>query len=212
MNIDALDIYGLSEIIGPGVAAECLEKNGLHVFEDHFIPEIIDPATGEVLGPGEKGELVLTSITKEAFPLIRYRTRDVTSLNPEPCACGRTQVRMARISGRTDDMLIIRRVNVFPSQIESVLMGIEEAESHYQLIVRKEGSLDTLEVQVEVLERFFSDEIKQLETLQRRIKNEIESVLGIGTRVKLVEPRTLARSEGKAKRVIDERPGRGETH
>lgn len=206
LGIDALDIYGLSEIIGPGVANECMEKNGLHVFDDHFIPEIINPETGEVLGPGQRGELVITTITKEAFPLIRYRTRDVTSLNLQPCPCGRTHVRMARISGRTDDMFIIRGVNVFPSQIESVLMGIKEAEPHYQLIVHREGTLDALEVQVEVNERFFSDEIKKLESLQRVIKSEIESVLGISVKVKLVEPRTIARSEGKAKRVIDQRP------
>lgn len=206
LNIDALDIYGLSEIIGPGVSMECLEKNGLHVFDDHFIPEVIDPVSGEPLPYGQKGELVFTTVTKEAFPLIRYRTRDITSLNPEKCPCGRTHVRMSRISGRTDDMLIIRGVNVFPSQIESVLVGIEEAQPHYQLIVRREGSLDTLEVQVEVDERFFSDEIRQLESLRRKVRSEIESVLGVNIRVKLVEPRTIARSEGKAKRVIDERP------
>jgi phenylacetate-CoA ligase len=206
LGIHALDIYGLSEIIGPGVSMECMEKNGLHVFDDHFIPEIIDPATGEVQEYGKKGELVFTTVTKEAFPLIRYRTRDITSLNPETCPCGRTHVRMARISGRTDDMLIIRGVNVFPSQVESVLVGIKEAQPHYQLIVRREGSLDTLEVQVEVDERFFSDEIKALESLQRKVQAEIESVLGVSTQIKLVEPRTIARSEGKAKRVIDERP------
>jgi phenylacetate-CoA ligase len=206
LGIDALDIYGLSEIIGPGVSMECLAKEGLHVFDDHFIPEIIDPVSGEVLPEGSKGELVFTTVTKQAFPLIRYRTRDITSLTYEKCSCGRTHVRMARVSGRTDDMLIIRGVNVFPSQIESVLVGIEEAEPHYQLIVSREGSLDTLEVQVEVNERFFSDEIRRLESLQAMIRAEIESVLGINARVKLVEPRTIARSEGKAKRVIDERP------
>ncbi|MFC1614586.1 phenylacetate--CoA ligase family protein [Gemmatimonadota bacterium] len=206
LAIDALDIYGISEIIGPGVSMECMQKNGLHIFDDHFVPEIINPTTGEVLDWGEKGELVFTTITKEAFPLLRYRTRDMTSLTPEPCPCGRTHVRMKRVSGRTDDMLIIRGVNVFPSQIESVLVGIEEAEPHYQLILRREGALDTLEVQVEVSERFFSDEIKELEGLQQKIRNEIESVLGLSTRVKLVEPRSIARSEGKAKRVIDERP------
>ncbi|MEA1997268.1 MAG: phenylacetate--CoA ligase, partial [Gemmatimonadota bacterium] len=153
LGIDALDIYGLSEIIGPGVANECMEKNGLHVFDDHFIPEIINPETGEGLDWGERGELVFTTVTKEAMPLIRYRTSDVTSLNPEPCPCGRTHTRMARVSGRTDDMLIVRGVNVFPSQIESVLVGVEEAEPHYQIILRREGSLDTLEVQVEVGER-----------------------------------------------------------
>ncbi|MBN2289297.1 MAG: phenylacetate--CoA ligase, partial [Candidatus Glassbacteria bacterium] len=206
LGIDALDIYGLSEIIGPGVSMECMEKNGLHVFDDHFIPEIIDPETGETLEWGGKGELVFTTISKEAFPLIRYRTRDVTSLHPEPCPCGRTHVRMKRVSGRTDDMLIIRGVNVFPSQIESVLVGIEEAEPHYLLVLSREGALDVLEVQVEVSERFFSDEIKKLEVLKLKIKSELESVLGISTRIKLVEPRTIARSEGKAKRVIDQRP------
>jgi phenylacetate-CoA ligase len=184
---------------------ECLAKDGLHVFDDHFIPEIIDPATGDVMPEGEKGELVFTTVSKQAFPLIRYRTRDVTSLTCEKCSCGRTHARMSRVSGRTDDMLIIRGVNVFPSQIESVLAGIEEAEPHYQLIVRREGSLDNLEVQVEVGEKFFSDEIRMLEKLQMKIRAEIESVLSISARVKLVEPRTIARSEGKAKRVIDER-------
>jgi phenylacetate-CoA ligase len=206
LEINALDIYGLSEIIGPGVSMECMAKDGLHVFDDHFVPEIIDPATGEVLPEGVKGELVFTTLTKEAFPLVRYRTGDITSLTYQKCGCGRTHARMARVSGRTDDMLIIRGVNVFPSQIESVLVGIEEAEPHYQLIVRREGSLDTLEVQVEVNERLFSDEIRKLEGVQRMIRGEIESVLGISARVKLVEPRTIARSEGKAKRVIDERP------
>ena len=205
LGIDALDIYGLSEIIGPGVSMECLEKKGLHVFDDHFIAEIIDPVTGEPVAPGEKGELVFTTITKQAFPLIRYRTRDVTSLHTEICPCGRTHPRMMRVSGRTDDMIIIRGVNVFPSQVESVLVGIEEAEPHYLLILGREGSLDTLEVQVEVSEKFFSDEVKKLESLYRKIKNEIESVLGISVKVKLVEPRTIARSEGKAKRVIDNR-------
>ena len=205
LGIDALDIYGLSEIIGPGVSMECLQKNGLHVFDDHFIAEIIDPATGELMPPGEKGELVFTTITKQAFPLIRYRTRDITSLHTEVCPCGRTHPRMMRVSGRTDDMIIIRGVNIFPSQVESVLVGIEEAEPHYLLILGTEGSLDTLEVQVEINEKFFSDEVKKLESLYRKIKNEIESVLGISIKVKLVEPRTIARSEGKAKRVIDNR-------
>lgn len=205
LGIDALDIYGLSEIIGPGVSMECLEKNGLHVFDDHFIAEIIDPATGELMPPGEKGELVFTTITKKAFPLIRYRTRDITSLHTESCPCGRTHPRMMRVSGRTDDMIIIRGVNIFPSQVESVLVGIEEAEPHYLLILGSEGSLDTLEVQVEINEKFFSDEVRKLESLYRKIKNEIESVLGISIKVKLVEPRTIARSEGKAKRVIDNR-------
>ncbi len=206
LKIAALDIYGLSEVIGPGVSCECIEeKHGLHVFEDHFIPEIIDPKTGKVLPYGEIGELVFTTVTKEAFPLIRYRTRDLSRLTLTPCACGRTLVRMDRISGRTDDMLIIRGVNVFPSQVESVLMTIEGVEPHYQLIVTREGSLDVLEVQVEVNESVFSDQIKGLEGLARKIEREIKDLLGVTCKVKLVEPKTIQRSEGKAKRVIDKR-------
>ena len=205
-NIDAIDIFGLTEVIGPGVSSECLEaKKGLHVFEDHFIPEIIDPDTGKALPYGEKGELVFTSITKEAFPVIRYRTRDISVLYPEICKCGRTFVRMQRITGRTDDMLIIRGVNVFPSQIEGVLMQIEGVEPHYQLIVDREGNLDTLEVQVEVNEKVFSDEIKQLERLEKRIEKDIKELFGVTCKCKLVEPKTIQRSEGKAKRVIDKR-------
>ena len=205
-NIDAIDIFGLTEVIGPGVSSECLEaKKGLHVFEDHFIPEIIDPATGKALPYGEKGELVFTSITKEAFPVIRYRTRDISVLYPEICKCGRTFVRMQRITGRTDDMLIIRGVNVFPSQIESVLMQIEGVEPHYLLIVDREGNLDTLEVQVEVNEKLFSDEIKQLERLEKRIEKDIKELFGVTCKCKLVEPKTIQRSEGKAKWVIDKR-------
>ncbi len=206
LHLDAVDIYGLSEVIGPGVAVECLEaKAGLHIFEDHFIPEIIDPETGEVLPHGETGELVFTSITKEAFPVIRYRTRDITSLNPEPCVCGRTHLRMNRVSGRTDDMLIIRGVNVFPSQIESVLMEIEEVEPHYQLVVDREGTLDVLTVMVEVGEKAFSDEIKKLQDLEKQIAKNIKEYLGVSAKVKLVEPKSIARSEGKAVRVIDNR-------
>ncbi|MBN2373147.1 phenylacetate--CoA ligase [bacterium] len=206
LNISAIDIYGLSEVIGPGVASECEEaKCGLHIFEDHFIPEIIDPNTKEVLPYGEKGELVFTCITKEAFPLIRYRTRDISALHAEPCRCGRTLVRMDRVSGRSDDMLIIRGVNVFPSQIESVLMEIEGLEPHYMIIVDREGSLDTLEVQVEVNERLFSDEIKVLEAMEARITKDIKEMLGVAAKVKLVEPKTIERSMGKAKRVIDKR-------
>jgi len=206
LKIAALDIYGLSEVIGPGVSCECIEeKHGLHVFEDHFIPEIIDPKTGKVLPYGEVGELVFTTVTKEAFPLIRYRTRDLSRLTLAPCACGRTLVRMDRISGRTDDMLIIRGVNVFPSQIESVLMTIEGVEPHYQLIVTREGSLDVLEVQVEVNESVFSDQIKGLEGLAKKIEHEIKDLLGVSCKVKLVEPKSIQRSEGKAKRVIDKR-------
>ena len=207
LKIDAVDIYGLSEVMGPGVAQECLAgKSGPHVFEDHFIAEIIDPETGERLPYGEKGELVFTTITKEAFPVIRYRTRDITSLNADPCVCGRTFVRMTRVSGRSDDMLIIRGVNVFPSQIESVLVGVEGLEPHYQLIVDRVGTMDTLEVQVEVNERVFSDEIKDLETLGRRIEEDIKDYCGVTCRVKLVEPKSIQRSEGKAQRVIDKRP------
>lgn len=205
LGISAIDIYGLSEVIGPGVAIECQEKNGLHIYGDHFLAEVIDPATGEVLPPGQVGELVLTSLTKEALPVIRYRTRDVTAILPGECPCGRTGVRIARITGRTDDMLIIRGVNVFPSQVESVLLEIGGTEPHYQLIVDREGSLDTLEVQVEVSESLFSDEVRRLEDLEHRIQQEVESVLGISVKVTLVEPKTIARSEGKAKRVIDKR-------
>jgi len=206
LNLTAVDIYGLSEVIGPGVAIECYEaKNGLHIFEDHFIPEIIDPATGEVLDYGETGELVFTSITKEAFPVIRYRTRDITSLNPEPCICGRTHIRMNRVSGRTDDMLIIRGVNVFPSQIESVLMEMDDVEPHYQLLVEREGKLDTLTVLVEVGEQIFSDEVKHLQDMERKISKNIKDYLGVSAKVKLVEPKAIARSEGKAIRVIDKR-------
>lgn len=206
LNLTAVDIYGLSEVIGPGVAIECHEaKKGLHIFEDHFIPEIINPETGEVLPHGETGELVFTSITKEAFPVIRYRTRDITSLNPEPCICGRTHIRMNRVSGRTDDMLIIRGVNVFPSQIESVLMEIEGVEPYYQLVVDREGKLDTLTVLVEVGERVFSDEVKHLQNLEKKISKNIKEYLGVSAKVKLVEPKKIARSEGKAVRVIDNR-------
>lgn len=206
LGIDAVDIYGLSEVIGPGVSVECIEaKNGLHIFEDHFIPEIIDPDTGECLPYGEEGELVFTSITKEAFPILRYRTRDISRLHAEPCRCGRTHVRMERITGRTDDMLIIRGVNLFPSQIESLLMETEGLEPHYQLIVRREGTLDTLEVQIEVNEKIFSDEIKVLETLEKNVEEQMKDILGISAKIRLVEPKTIQRFEGKAKRVIDER-------
>jgi phenylacetate-CoA ligase len=206
LGIDALDIYGLSEVIGPGVSYECLEKNGLHVCEDHFYPEIIDPETCEVLPAGQPGELVFTTLTKQALPLLRFRTRDLSVLYDDACGCGRTHRRMAHVTGRSDDMLIIRGVNVFPSQIEGVLMAIEGTSAHYLLVVdRKPGQLDELEVWVEVRPEVFSDEVKRLETLQEKVRAEIESVLGLTVRVKLVEPRTIARSEGKAKRVIDRR-------
>ncbi len=204
--LTAVDIYGLSEVMGPGVAMECHEaKKGLHIFEDHFIPEIIDPNTGDVLEYGKTGELVFTSITKEAFPVIRYRTRDITALNPEPCSCGRTHVRMKKVSGRTDDMIIIRGVNVLPSKIESVLMESRDLEPHYQLIVDREDNLDVLTVLVEVGERLFSDEVKVLQDEERKISKNIKDYLGVSAKVKLVEPKTIARSEGKAVRVIDNR-------
>jgi phenylacetate-CoA ligase len=206
LNLAAIDIYGLSEIMGPGVAIECIEaKKGLHIWEDHFIPEIIDPATGRRLPQGERGELVITTITKQGIPLIRYRTRDITSITFEPCVCGRTHARISRVSGRSDDMVIIRGVNVFPSQIESILVGIEGVEPHYLLIVDRKDNLDTLEVHVEVDEGLFSDEIKVLQVLSKRIEKEIKDVLGITCTAKLVEPKTIQRSEGKATRVIDNR-------
>ncbi len=206
LGIDVLDVYGLSEIMGPGVSIECLEaKNGLHMFEDHFLPEIIDPNSMAPLPYGQTGELVITTLTKEAFPVIRYRTRDISSLHPEPCKCGRTMVRMGRIQGRTDDMLIIRGVNVFPSQIEAVLMEIQGVEPHYQIVVDRSGQMDTLEVKVEVDEVTFSDEVRQLQVLEKKIEHNIKDYLGVSAKVRLVEPRSIPRSEGKAQRVIDKR-------
>jgi phenylacetate-CoA ligase len=205
LNLSAFDIYGLSEVMGPGVAIECENKNGLHIFEDAFLAEVIDPATGEPLPMREQGELVFTTINKFGMPLIRYRTRDITMLTDEECSCGRTHIRMSRVRGRTDDMLIIRGVNVFPQQIETVLMQIEGISPHYQIIVEREAGLDIIEVQVEVDEDLFSDRIKGLEEIQNVIHDEIESYLGISVRVVLVEPRSIARSEGKAVRVIDKR-------
>jgi len=208
LGLTAFNIYGLSEIMGPGVAMECSEaRDGMHIFEDHFLVETIDPKTCEVLPPGEEGEIVFTTLTKEAFPLIRYRTRDIARLNPAPCRCGRTHVRMGRVMGRSDDMLIIRGVNVFPSQIEAVLVGIEGLEPHYQLIVDREGTLDTLEVQVEVSEKLASnfDEVKVLQKVEGQLKKDMKDYLGITAKVKLVEPKTIQRSEGKANRVVDKR-------
>jgi len=205
LHLLALDIYGLTEIIGPGVGNECRYKTGIHICDDHFYPEVINPNTGEVLPYGEVGELVITTLTREATPLIRYRTRDITSLIPGECKCGRTSMRMKRIMGRTDDMLIIRGVNVFPSQIEEVLVRIEGLEPHYQIIVERVGNLDELSIHVEMNERLISDEIKELETLEQQIRGEIESMLGIKVGVQLVEPKTIMRSEGKAQRVIDRR-------
>lgn len=206
LKIKALDIYGLSEVMGPGVAAECIEEQkGLHIMEDHFLPEIVNPDTFEPVPLGESGELVFTTLTKEAFPVIRYRTKDICRLIKDVCMCGRTFYRMPKITGRTDDMLIIRGVNVFPSQIEEVIMKVEGVEPHYQLVVSREGSLDSIEVQVEVSEAIFSDEVKPLEILAKKLQGEIKDLLGISCRVKLVEPKTIQRSEGKAKRVIDNR-------
>lgn len=204
LHLTALDIYGLSEVLGPGVAMECrTAQSGLHIWEDHFLVEIIDPDTLEPLPYGEKGELVITTITKEAQPLIRYRTRDLTSLNPIPCKCGRTHVRMNKVLGRSDDMLIIRGVNVFPSQIEAILLETEGLSPHYQLILRREDSMDTLEIQVEVDERIFSDKIRNLQLLETKIQKNIKEFLGVTTKVRLVEPKSIMRSEGKAKRIID---------
>lgn len=205
LKIKAIDIYGLSEVIGPGVACECEYQCGMHIPEDHFIPEIIDPETEEVLAEGSQGEIVFTTITKEGLPLIRYRTRDLSSLNYAPCKCGRTEARMSKVTGRTDDMLIIRGVNVFPSQVESVLLSIGETAPHYMLVVDRKDNLDTLEIQVEITQQLFSDEVKKLEDIERKIAKEIASTLGISARIKLVEPKTIQRSEGKAKRVIDKR-------
>jgi phenylacetate-CoA ligase len=205
LRISATDNYGLSEVMGPGVSMECGRKDGLHLNEDHFLAEVIDPETGRVLPPGAAGELVLTTLTKEAVPLVRYRTRDITRITTEPCGCGRTFARMAKPSGRTDDMLIIRGVNVYPSQVEGVLMEIEETEPHYQLIVTREGALDSLEIKVEVDEAVFSDEMRAMKEIEARIQRRLESVLGLSTRIRLVEPKTLERSEGKARRVLDMR-------
>ena len=205
LGIKAFDIYGLSEIIGPGVASECSCQNGLHVNEDQFYPEIIDPLTGQSLPYGEKGELVLTTLTKEGMPMLRYRTRDLTVLHAEPCDCGRTLVRMSKVLGRSDDMLIIRGVNVFPSQVESVLLGLGETSPHYQLLVERVDNRDNLTVLVEMTENMFSDEIRRLEVLEHKIEAELASALSVSAKVRLVSPKTIERSEGKAKRVIDKR-------
>jgi phenylacetate-CoA ligase len=205
LHIKALDIYGLTEIIGPGVSSECEYQDGLHICEDLFFPEIINPQTGEVLPDGEKGELVITTLTKQGTPVLRYRTRDITYLNHESCRCGRTAVRMHRLLGRTDDMLIIRGVNVFPSQIEEVLLRVEGIEPHYQLVIDRREQLDNLEVLVEMNEKLFSDEIKNLERFEQEISEGLYAALGIHARVKLVEPKSIPRSEGKAKRVVDKR-------
>ena len=205
LGVDAFDIYGLSEVMGPGVAGDCIYHKGLHICEDHFVPEIIDPHTLQPIAEGETGELVFTTLTKEALPLFRYRTKDLTSITYEKCECGRTSARISRFKGRSDDMLIIRGINVFPSQVESALLEVDGIIPQYMLIVDRVNNLDTLEVQVEVEERFFSDEIKRLDGLTKKIGSVLKSALGLAVKVKLVEPKTFVRSEGKAKRVIDKR-------
>ncbi len=204
LNIKALDIYGLTETSGPGVSFECLEQGGMHINEDHFIPEIINPKTGEVLPYGEKGELVFTSITKKAFPLLRYRTKDICVLNPEPCACGRTLVRMSKPMGRSDDMLIVKGVNVFPSQIETVLLN-KGYPANYQIIVSREGYSDVLEVNVEMTPEMFSDSLSEVSAKEKELIEALKAMLGIYAKVRLVAPKTITRSEGKAVRVIDKR-------
>lgn len=202
-GIFATDNYGMSELMGPGVAGECIFREGMHINEDHFIPEIINPKTLELLDRGETGELVITTITKEGIPMLRYRTKDITSLNYDTCDCGRTFVRMDKIKGRSDDMLKIRGVNVFPSQIESVLFGMDHIGPHYQLIIRREGYTDTLEVQVELIDSTLLENYGELERLQQYIKQQIQSVLGIDAKISLVEPKSLERFQGKAKRIVD---------
>ena len=206
LNIKAHDVYGLSEIMGPGVSFECEEQSGMHINEDHFIAEIIDPDTGEVLPEGSTGELVFTTISKEGFPVIRYRTRDICSLEYSQCKCGRTFIRMNKPTGRSDDMLIIRGVNVFPSQIEEVLLKLDSGVTpNYQIVVDRVNNTDTLEVQVEMSEDLFFDDVKSIEKIQNQIKEQLKSVLGLAAKITLVSPKTIARSEGKAKRVIDNR-------
>lgn len=206
LGITALNVYGLSEVMGPGVAMECAEsKCGMHIWEDHFLPEIIDPITGEQLPEGSVGELVITTLTKEGLPLLRYRTRDLTTLDYTPCRCGRTHARIGRIRGRSDDMLIIRGVNVFPQQIEAILLEAEGVSPHYQIIVTRENNLDSIEVRVEVSENFFSDEIRKLQQREQRIQKTIKEFLGVSAKVRLVEPRSIDRSEGKAQRIVDQR-------
>ena len=205
LGIKAYNIYGLSEIMGPGVSSGCEAMSGMHISEDHFYPEVIDPSTLRSLPAGETGELVFTHLTKEAMPLLRYRTRDLTSLDYTPCGCGRTNVRMERVHGRSDDMLIIRGVNVFPSQVESVLLTIPEVKPHYMLIVDRKGLLDTLEIQIEIDDSYFTDEMAGFDQIRKKIKHKIETILGVGAIITLVEPKTIRRSEGKAKRVIDNR-------
>jgi phenylacetate-CoA ligase len=204
-SIRAYDIYGLSEIVGPGVGIECARQQGLHLFEDHFYPEVIDPESGQALPEGAEGELVLTTLSKQAMPMIRYRTRDITALVPEPCPCGRTLRRMRRIGRRSDDMFIVRGVNVFPSQVETALLQVEGTLPHYHIVLTRQSGLDQMEVKVEVTPEVFSDKIRALEALHQKLEAALERVLGLRVHVTLVEPRSLARSEGKAKRVTDSR-------
>lgn len=205
LGIKAYDIYGLTEIIGPGVGSECCEQDGLHIFEDHFYPEVINPETGEPVASGERGELVLTTLTREGTPVLRYRTRDITYLIEEPCPCGRTSRRIHRLMGRSDDMLIIRGVNVFPQQVEQVLLRVQGVEPHYRLIVDREGAMDSLQVEVEMSETLFSDDLADIIALERSIESELHAEIGIQARCVLVNPQTITRSEGKAKRVYDRR-------
>jgi phenylacetate-CoA ligase len=205
LSITALDSYGLSEVIGPGVSCECLEQNGLHINEDHFLAEVIDPKTCRALPEGEEGELVFTSLTKKAFPVIRYRTKDICRLIKDKCPCGKTFIRMSKPAGRTDDMLIIRGVNVFPSQIEEVLMKVEDLEPHYLIVVDRKNYMDTIEVWVEVAEKNFQEKIMKLEDFEKSIEDKLKSAIGIRIKAVLKEPRTIERSKGKAKRVWDKR-------
>lgn len=209
MGITAIDIYGLSEVMGPGVASECVHQNGLHVFEDHFLVEIVDPDTLKSAPDGQMGEVVFTTLTKEGIPVVRYRTRDISRIIPGQCPCGRTFRKMERITGRTDDMLIVRGVNVFPNQIEQVLAGVPGVARHYQVVLTKQGAMDHVEVHVEVAPEIAFDEVRELERLQKRVKAEIESALAVSIAVKLVEPKSIARSEGKAQRVLDLRAEQG---
>ena len=210
LGLKAYDIYGLSEVLGPGVSGECPEQAGMHVWEDNFYVETIDPETGDVLPEGTPGELVFTSLTKEAFPVIRYRTRDICTLSPETCKCGRTHIRMGKPNGRTDDMLIIRGVNVFPSQIEEVLLKVsgDQITPNYQIVVDRVNNVDTFDINVEMSEAFFSDNVKAIEKLEKRITEDLRAMLGISAKVHLVNPKSIVRSEGKAKRVIDNRIGK----
>lgn len=205
LHVDAYDIYGLSEVMGPGVSFECTEKSGLHICDDHFYTEIVDPDTGEILPEGEPGEIVYTSLDKEAFPTIRYRSKDITRLYRDGCRCGRTLKKMERVSGRSDDMLIIRGVNVFPSQVEHVLMEIEGLTPHYQMILDRKTAMDDVEVMVEVNDNIISDKVTDMEALRKRVSDRLKSTMGVAMRVTLVEPMTIERSEGKAKRIIDKR-------